>query len=254
MGILQPVPRITKALLSRQLSVHPEAQMGAGSCTFDFTARLGLLQGQPNAHLAEFETFPMDRIIHQRDHYCGWISRHGLVLLISKHLQRIEHHDQSSTAICTDIGCFKISEHNDVTFLHFNVSTRESLTSSCRRSSASPSEWQVLLGKLWLHQLSLVCSHKHTLLSPLIYMPDETVQRWQVMVMVEFSMAMMVAMLAVNDSVREPVIVARALARYRLTPRPALPTCVEEYLSSSARLPRIVPRGEMYHHWTFNGE
>jgi hypothetical protein len=187
------VPRFTRDLLSKDLSVDNAAQMGAGSCAFDLAARLGLLPDQPNERFGEFDTFRKEQIIHKGDRYCGRISRHGLVLLISKHLQRIEWEGGNSVVVLTDIGRFKIYEHDDCTYVHFDGSRRlatiplytdqmlEDILRAARgeygfTSRSGDIGWECIS----LDELDLIAVTEYlAVLRALIYMPGETVQRWE---------------------------------------------------------------------------
>ena len=79
-------PRFSKSLLLQDLQVDPDVgRMNAGSCSFDLLVRLGLFPGQPNETLAEYDTkVPLDAVISRGNCYCGRISRHGFVFLVSK--------------------------------------------------------------------------------------------------------------------------------------------------------------------------
>ena len=72
----------------------------------------------------------MDRAVSRGQCYCGRISRHGLVFLISRHLQDITTVETtsggSSVVIQTTFGRFKFYEQNDKSFVHFDRGTPSS--------------------------------------------------------------------------------------------------------------------------------
>ena len=83
------IPHFSKSLLLQDLQVDLDVgRMNAGSCSFDLMVRLGLFPGQQNEALAEYDTkVPLDAIVSRGNCYCGRISRHGFVFLVSKYFQ-----------------------------------------------------------------------------------------------------------------------------------------------------------------------
>ena len=128
------LPRFSKSLLLGHLSVdttsEPSGERLEVSCSYDLASILRLLPGQENEEFAEYdEDVPVDRAIISRGQcYCGRISRHGLVFLISQHLQDVTTAETtsggSSIVVQTTLGRFTFYEQNDKSFVHFDRSTR----------------------------------------------------------------------------------------------------------------------------------
>ena len=120
------IPRFSKSLLLRDLSVdtsEPSYSQFTVSCSYDLGSSLRLLPGQENEEFAEFDEVPVDRAVSRGPHYCGQISRHGLLFLISRHLQHITTRGTpsggSSIVVQTTLGRFTFYEWNDKHFVHF---------------------------------------------------------------------------------------------------------------------------------------
>ena len=84
---------------------------------------------QENEEFAEYdEDVPVDRAVSRGQCYCGRISRHGLVFLISRHLQDVTTAEtisgESSIVVQTALGRFIFYEQHDKSFVHFDRSTR----------------------------------------------------------------------------------------------------------------------------------
>ena len=126
------IPRFSKSLLLQDLQADRDVgRMNAGSCSFDFMVRLGLFPGQTNETLAEYDTkVPLDAVISRGNCYCGRISRHGFVFLVSKYFQHVSVAESTTGGTCfilsTTIGRFKCYEIDDRTFIHFDSGTRSS--------------------------------------------------------------------------------------------------------------------------------
>jgi len=124
------IPHFSKSLLLQDLQVDPDVgRIGAGSCSFDLLARLGLSPGQPNEALYDTGV-PLDAVISRGNCYCGCISRHGFVFLVSKYFQHASVEETTKGGTCfilsTTIGRFKCYEIDDRTFIHFDSGTRSS--------------------------------------------------------------------------------------------------------------------------------
>jgi len=127
------VPRFSKNLFLSldNLSISTDSAEDdgpdSGSCAFQLMSRLKLLPGQDNEARAEYDAgVPLES---RNNCYCGRISRHGLIFLISQYFQNatLEYNSQSSPScavIFTAIGRFKFYEIEDRTFVHFDGSTR----------------------------------------------------------------------------------------------------------------------------------
>ena len=227
--------------------------MGAGSCAFDLASRLGLLPGQPNADLGEFEKLPLDQILRRDDRYCARISRHGLVMLISKHLQEITLRD-GNIVVLTDIGRFKIYEHDHHTYVHFDGANRshviplveDQVLDDLIRGARGEYKMENLgitvedldtVGFHWIKpSLTMLSVHAvaevFAIPGALTYVSGEIAQRWDLFK--KFSQTLLDAVLTVMDEVEEPANMARALERYRQprgTPLVPVSTSVEEGLA-----------------------
>ena len=128
-----PLPRFSKSLLLRDLSVdtsEPSSALLEVSCSYDLASSLRLLPGQENEEFAEYDEIPVDRAVSRGQCYCGRISHHGLLFLISRHLQDITTVETasggSSIVIQTTFGRFKFYEQNEKSFVHFDRGTPSS--------------------------------------------------------------------------------------------------------------------------------
>jgi hypothetical protein len=126
------IPHFSKSLLLQNLEIDPNAgRMNAGSCSFDLLVRLGLFPGQQNEALANYDTgVPLNAVVSRGNCYCGRISRHGFVFLVSKYFQHMSVAETTNGGTCfilsTTIGRFKCYEIDDRTFIHFDSGTRSS--------------------------------------------------------------------------------------------------------------------------------
>ena len=127
------LPRFSRSLLLRDLSVdtsEPSGERLEVSCSYDLASSLRLLPGQENEEFAEYDEVLMDRAVSRGQCYCGRISRHGLLFLISRHLQDVTTVETtsggSSIVVQTTLGRFKFYEQNDKSFVHFDRDTRSS--------------------------------------------------------------------------------------------------------------------------------
>ena len=126
------IPRFSKSLLLQDLPIDFDVgRISAGSCSFDLLARLGLSPGQDNEALAEYDTdVPLDAVVSRGNCYCGRMSRHGLIFLVSKYFQYASVEKATGGGTCivlsTSIGRFKCYEIEDHTFIHFDSSPRSS--------------------------------------------------------------------------------------------------------------------------------
>ena len=126
------IPHFSKSLLLQDLPIDFDAgQISAGSCSFDLLARLGLSPGQDNEALAEYDAdVPLDAVVSRGNCYCGRISQHGLIFLVSKYFQYASVEKATGGGTCivlsTSIGRFKCYEIEDHTFIHFDSSPRSS--------------------------------------------------------------------------------------------------------------------------------
>ncbi|KAF8149157.1 hypothetical protein B0H34DRAFT_197165 [Crassisporium funariophilum] len=204
--------------------------MGAGSCAFDLASRLSLLPGQINSHLAEYdEGVPIDDIVTRGSCYCGRISRHGLIYLVSQHLQNISLSETSTgtkcIAISTSLGRFKCYEKDDRTFVHFDGTTRSSYLPLVRDQNLEEilqtAQGQYLINDsaehrdfIWRQSSMdaleyLATGNFYGIPNAIMYMPRETLDRWKRLK--QFSWAMADAMLSVIETVHEPASFVLAL-------------------------------------------
>jgi hypothetical protein len=273
-------------------TTNANARMGAGSCAFDLAMRLGLIPGQPNAYLAIYDEMPIDDVTFRGNCYCGRISRHGLILLISEHLQSISA-ERDCLSLSTDIGRFKIYEENDETFVHFDGKTRlsaEPLIANqnldeimrCARgeykfrggqedvgdvinkllaasSKEDFAEKEVHCGWGKISEEDLEADTVQSFIeSPnaVIYMSNETLRRWKDFE--EFASAVVDAVTNVLDDAKEPAAFAAAFAKYPRNPphgyecKPA--ECVEETLAQVIFTYKIIQRHQRVNIFPFGRE
>ena len=127
------IPRFSRSLLLKDLSVDASEPSGARlevSCSYDLASSLRLLPGQENEAFAEYDEIPVDCAVSRGQCYCGRISRHGLVLLVSRHLQDVTMAETASggsfIVAQTTLGRFEFYKQNDKSFVHFDRGTRSS--------------------------------------------------------------------------------------------------------------------------------
>ena len=126
-GFTVVLPKFTKELSAIRTKILLDADTRAECCAFDLAGRLGLLRGQSNEVLGQFETVTMNDLVHNGTTYCARISRHYLVLLISEHVQELWQVDNRTYA-STDIGQFTFYEYEGRSLVHFDGSIRTSTT------------------------------------------------------------------------------------------------------------------------------
>lgn len=229
------IPRFSKSLLLQDLQLDPDSgRISSGSCSFDLLGRLGLFPGQSNEALAEYDTsVPLDEVVSRGNCYCGQISRHGFIFLVSKYFQHASMAETTKGGTCfilsTSIGRFKCYEIEDRIFIHFDSGTRSSYVDLVRdqnledilrtaqgeypvASGVSPDaadsvfEWRRNIGE----PLESVASGQfYGAPKAIIYMTEPTLQRWKRLK--EFAYAMIDAIFSVLEGVREPVEFVTAL-------------------------------------------
>ena len=126
-GFTVVLPKFTKELSAIRTKILLDADTRAECCAFDLAGRLGLLRGQSNEVLGQFETVTMNDLVHNGTTYCARISRHCLVLLISEHVQELWQVDNWTYA-STNIGQFTFYEYEGRSLVHFDESIRTSTT------------------------------------------------------------------------------------------------------------------------------
>ena len=126
-GFTVVLPKFTKQLSAIRTRILLDADTHAECCAFDLAGRLGLLPGQSNEMLGQFETVTMNDLVHNGTTYCARISRHYLVLLISEHVQELWQVDNRTYA-STNIGQFTFYEYEGRSLVHFDGSIRTSTT------------------------------------------------------------------------------------------------------------------------------
>ena len=109
-GFTVVLPKFTKELLAIRTKILLDADTHAACCDFNLVGWLGLLRGQSNEMLGQFETVTMNDLVHNGTTYFSHISRHCLVLLISEHLQELWQVDNWTYA-STNIGQFTFYEY-----------------------------------------------------------------------------------------------------------------------------------------------
>jgi len=222
------IPRFSKSLLLRDLQVdHDAGRISSGSCSFDLLARLGLFPGQLNEVLAEYDAdVSLDTVVSRGNCYCGRISRHGFIFLVSKYFQHASMAETTRSGTCfilsTSIGRFKCYEIDDRTFIHFDSGTRSSYVDLIKdqniediirtsqgeylfSSATSPVaadnvfEWRRTTGE---PLESLASAQFYGVPKAILYMAKPTVQRWERLK--EFAYSMIETVLSVLDGLREP--------------------------------------------------
>jgi len=230
------IPNFSKSLLLQDLEVHPNVgRMNAGSCSFDLLARLGLFPGQPDEALANYDTeVPLDAVVSRGNCYCGRISRHGFVFLVSKYFQHVSMAETTNGGTCfilsTTIGRFKCYEIDDRTFIHFDSGTRSSYVDLIKAQNlddilrTARGEFQIASGDdsapnngfEWRPSRStdkplesIASAEFYGVPNAVIYMTKSTLQRWKRVK--EFGNVMMDTVLSVLDGLEEPVEFVSAL-------------------------------------------
>ena len=174
-------------------------------------------------------------------------------MLISKHLQEITLRD-GNIVVLTDIGRFKIYEHDHHTYVHFDGANRshviplveDQVLDDLIRGARGEYKMENLgitvedldtVGFHWIKpSLTMLSVHAvaevFAIPGALTYVSGEIAQRWDLFK--KFSQTLLDAVLTVMDEVEEPANMARALERYRQprgTPLVPVSTSVEEGLA-----------------------
>ena len=199
------IPHFSKSLLLQDLQVDPDiGRMSAGSCSFDLLAHLGLFPGQPNEALAKYDTkVPLDAVVSHGNCYCGRISRHGFVFLVSKYFQHVSMAEMTEGGTCfillTSIGQFKCYEIDHRTFIHFDSGARSSYVDLVKDQNlddilrtargeyqvtrgTSPAEvnnvfeWRRITGETLE---SIASAPFYSVPNAVMYMTKSTLQRWK---------------------------------------------------------------------------
>lgn len=262
------IPHFSKALLLRDLHECPDmGRISSGSCAFDLLIRLGLFPGQPNDALAEYDTaVPVGSVVSRGNCYCGKISRHGFIFLVSKYFQHASLAEVAGGGICivisTTIGRFKCYEIGDRTIIHFDIGTRSShvelitgqnLDDIFRAAqgqylteepnSLRPSKW-IRESARSLEYLATECFFSFP--NAVIYMTKDTRERWTKLK--TFAHALIETVLCMADELTEPASFTTAMhsvyhdiRRLVNTPNPTPP----EKLALCLTLCRIMPRDDI---------
>ena len=264
------IPHFSKLLLLQDLQVDPDVgRMNAGSCSFDLMVRLGLFPGQPNEAMAEYDTMvPLDAVVSRGNCYCGRISRHGFVFLVSKYFQHVSVAETTTGGTCliltSTIGRFKCYEIDDRTFIHFDSGTRSSYVDLVKDQNLDDilrmarGEYQVSPGFSpaevdnvfeWHRSTGeplerIASGHFYGVPNAVIYMTRSTLQRWRRLK--EFAYAMLDSVLSVLGGLEEPAEFVAALSNLpaneaRGSANVPMGTTVE-YLACSVHLYRLWSR------------
>jgi hypothetical protein len=229
------IPHFSKSLLLQDILVDSDAgRISKGSCSFDLLARLGLFPGQHNDALAKYDAdVPLGAVVSRGNCYCGRISRHGFIFLVSKYFQRASMAEVAGGGSCivilTSIGRFKCYEIEDRTFIHFDTGTRSSYvdlimdqnlddilrvvqgeylstTGSSPAATENMFQWHRNTGEPFE---SVASGQFYGVPKAVIYMTKSTLQRW--VRLKEFSYSMIDTVLSVIDGLREPAELVNAL-------------------------------------------
>ncbi|KAF8814010.1 hypothetical protein BYT27DRAFT_7206382 [Phlegmacium glaucopus] len=269
------IPHFSKSLLLQDIPVDADAgRISKGSCSFDLLARLGLFPGQQNDSLAKYDAdVPLGAVVSRGNCYCGRISRHGFIFLVSKYFQRASMVEVAGGGSCivllTSIGRFKCYEIEDRTFIHFDTGTRSSYVDlvqdqdlddiirvaqgeylSTTDSSPAIAENIFQWNRNTTKPLESIASGQfYGVPKAIIYMTKSTLQRWERLK--EFAYSMIDTVLSVFDGLREPAELVTALNNLPPTGdslRPVSMSTPEEKLASWIYLYRSFSRqkiGEM---------
>lgn len=230
------IPRFSKSLLLRDLPECPEVgRIGAGSCAFDLLVRLGLFPGQPSETFAEYDTaVPLGAVVSRGNCYCGRISRHGFIYLVSKYFQTASMADVSGGGTCivisTSIGRFKCYEIGDRVFIHFDIGTRSShvelvneqdLDEICLAAQGQYLRIDDNLIEKWIvpGEKSLECLSVLSFFgtpNAIMYMTKDTMARW--VRLKDFSHALVEAVLSMVDKLTEPSTFVEELRNISIDP------------------------------------
>jgi hypothetical protein len=128
------VPRFTFDIISclpfvaqqRCATSNSMSPTNYGSCAFDLAQSLNLLPSQEYGVLLPMVEVEVHKVSRYNDRYCGYLSRHGLVLLASRYAQRVSMASGTSGGIVLDtsLGRFKVFEHDHRTHIHFDSGIR----------------------------------------------------------------------------------------------------------------------------------
>ncbi|KAF8814014.1 hypothetical protein BYT27DRAFT_7250425 [Phlegmacium glaucopus] len=229
------IPHFSKSLLLQDIPIDADAgRISKGSCSFDLLARLGLFPGQQNDSLAKYDAdVPLGAVVSRGNCYCGCISRHGFIFLVSKYFQRASMVEVAGGGSCivllTSIGRFKCYEIEDRTFIHFDTGTRSSYIDLVQdqdlddilrvaqgeylsTTGSSPAiaenifQWHRNTGEPFE---SIASGQFYGVPKAMIYMTKPTLQRWERLQ--EFAYSMIDTVLSVFDGLREPAEFVTAL-------------------------------------------
>ena len=229
------IPHFSKSLLLQDLQIDPDVgRLNGGSCSFDLLARLGLFPGQANEALAQYDTeVPLDAVVSRGNCYCGRISRHGFVFLVSKYFQHVSLAEATTGGTCfillTTIGRFKCYEIDDRIFIHFDSGTRSSYMDLVENQNIDDI-LRTARGEYWVSLIlfgpdpdkafewhrytgesfeNIATGHIHGVPKAVIYMTKSTLQTWSRIK--EFAFVMLNTVLSVLDEVKEPAEFLSAL-------------------------------------------
>lgn len=230
------IPRFSRSLLLRDWPVdtsEPPTARFEGSCSYDLASSLRLLPGQENEKFAEYdEDIAVDRAISRGQCYCGRISRHGLIFLISRHLQDITTAETTSTGsstiiVQTTLGRFKFYEQNDKSFVHFDRGTRSSIVDLIPNQKLE-NILKAALGQYFMNETisndgvefvwqrcsgyqleDLATGNYFGIPDAVMYMNRNVLETWKRLQ--EFSRVMLEAMTSVLDDLEEPSSFVEAL-------------------------------------------
>ncbi|RXW22520.1 hypothetical protein EST38_g3344 [Candolleomyces aberdarensis] len=128
------VPRFTFDIISclpfaaqkQFCSSNSPSPSNYGSCAFDLARSLDMLPSQEYGLLLVMVEVEVDKVGRYNDRYCGYLSRHGLVLLASRYARRVSMASGPSGGIVIDtsLGRFKVFEHDHRTYVHFDSGMR----------------------------------------------------------------------------------------------------------------------------------
>ena len=221
----------------RDLPECPDVgRVGTGSCAFDLLVRLGLFPGQPNEELAEYDAaVPLGAVVSRGNCYCGRISRHGFIYLVSRYFQDATMAEVSGGGTCivisTSIGRFKCYEIGDRMFIHFDIGTRSSHVELIDQQKLDDiflaARGQYLTEEMvnnvpsskWIRDSAKSLEYHSTatffgIPNSVIYMTKETLERWTRLR--DFAYALIDTVLFLVEELTEPASFVTALSNVSL--------------------------------------
>lgn len=224
----------------RNLPECPDVgRISTGSCSFDLLVRLGLFPGQPSEAFAEYDvSVPVGAVVSRGNCYCGRISRHGFIYLVSKYFQSASMAEVSGGGTCivisTSIGRFKCYEIGDRIFIHFDIGTRsshvelisgqnlEEIFLAAQGQYLTEEKLNNIPASKWARDSAKSLEYLSTVSffgipNAIIYMKKETLERWTRVR--DFAYALIDTVVPLVEELTEPASFVSALRNVSLDPQ-----------------------------------